>query len=319
MSRTIVHIGAHKTGSSFVQHLLADNRETLAARGIDFPILSGGAAAKSHSVFANYFRGVLSEAETAQIRARIASGLSDAPVCILSAENFFHCDDPPAIRKVVGPDSCAVCYLREPVSHLMSMWKQSLKTKRFAYGFAESASWQVVALGRHRSYYCYDARMARWQDAFEDFRITLYAPAADPVESAAQFFELCGLTVRDQDIPIIPQPQNVALSDICSLLLLRLNEMAAAGTIPAAERDRLYDLIRRDDRRYSAAFADAVVREQVDMTAFHTAFGDANPVYAPRFSGPDMQIDLPVRLDLDDARLLGLLGNVAETVNNDQV
>lgn len=150
MTRTIVHIGAHKTGSSFLQHFLSANRDRLVARGVDFPGLTGPPVAKAHFDFANHFRKPDPDMVPV-IEAAIAAGLSALPVCILSTENFYHCPDPGLVRAAVGPGSCAVCYLRDPLGHLISMWKQGVKSKSVVHGPAEIIDWNVRSLHRGTS------------------------------------------------------------------------------------------------------------------------------------------------------------------------
>lgn len=105
------------------------HRAALLAQGVDFPALPGDTGGKAHVAIANHLRGV--EPERAdEIATLLAAGLSRSPVCLLSTENFYQCDNPAVLAPIAGPDSRVVLYLREPVAHLVSIWKQAVKSKR---------------------------------------------------------------------------------------------------------------------------------------------------------------------------------------------
>jgi len=138
--RLVVHIGPHKTASSYIQVNLLENRDTLAEQGWLYPIEGTEALAAHHHLAhnsADYLpeeaphRGML---ETLGEEAR-AKGQS----LVLSAEGF--CRWKPSkfdvLADLLGFDGYELVYVvRDPLDVFPSFWAEEVKQGR-SMGFAE--------------------------------------------------------------------------------------------------------------------------------------------------------------------------------------
>ena len=138
MTRYILHIGLHKTGTSSLQAYLSSRRQMLLEHGVDFPLVGRvpqGSQAHRHVVA--WFRGQTSEYPPG-FGDQVPGGLTECETCILSSEDFYFCsgETDRRDRPALGSDIDVICYLREPVSHVVSMYKEHLKrpVSEFAAG-----------------------------------------------------------------------------------------------------------------------------------------------------------------------------------------
>ena len=140
MTKTLkLHIGQHKTGTSFLQSVLALSTEALAASGILYPSDKSTARAATGSVsFGNWpsFRSVL---ETPDLLDQMAE-----PVVLFSSEGF--CENLPEpefltqFQRLVADDRIGkvelLLYIRDPIAYAISYAQQL--TKRAGEGLLEA-------------------------------------------------------------------------------------------------------------------------------------------------------------------------------------
>jgi hypothetical protein len=138
MSRIILHVGTHKTGTTTVQDSMALNRERLAARGLVFPV--AGPNAGQHALVTRWidlperYRGRRPALETWRtLAARHAGG--DAAVFVSSEE--FSRNHPTRVdmRELAGlvadfDRRTVVCVLRNQLAYLQSIYLQVTRRSR---------------------------------------------------------------------------------------------------------------------------------------------------------------------------------------------
>ena len=127
----ILHIGLPKTGSSSLQNVLVNNRNILRRHGVIYPKTGIPHLAKKHEGLFWVMQGidpVLVGMENDWVK-RFHAETADADVCILSDECFWRLPDPEIFTTLVSRDRTrVVMYVREPVSHVVSMYRQKVKS-----------------------------------------------------------------------------------------------------------------------------------------------------------------------------------------------
>ncbi|AZV80627.1 hypothetical protein EBB79_22345 (plasmid) [Parasedimentitalea marina] len=310
MTQFVLHIGTHKTGSSLLQQFLLKNRDALRAQGIDIPTFAGRSGAKVHTHIANFFRG-LDDPCHDEVAALIARGISELPHCLISSENLYWCntrDMVAGVRAVFPVDTRIICHFRTPASHAVSMWKQLLKGKRKSNSLPDYLATATEELNQGISYYCYDPSMAHWRNFFADTTAALYTPQ-DNQAFVRAFFETCRLPLQISDTLIYPKAVNVSVSDECSVLMLRLNQMLAAGRLSTETRDRFTAKILKNAPAFSEQVAPHATWETVDLSAFNQAFAKDSPQLAATLPAPEPEIAFPTDLRLSDEEIKRICGS----------
>ncbi|OWU82244.1 hypothetical protein ATO6_22630 [Oceanicola sp. 22II-s10i] len=263
------------------------------------------------------FRGLSSgpppEAPARTIES-LSTRLSPQPagtnVRLFSAENFYLCRPPriELIRDCLGDQTRILCYLREPVSHLRSMWMQHIKRKRLPQSFQDYVESAQSHFASGMSYYDYDARMYLWRRYFPDVVEAIF----EPMENALflrKFLDLCGLGTVDSAGLAIRTPGNVALPDGCSSLLQRLNAMVAAGQLDTATRDFYVGCVRRNAKHFNDLFEPALSMAEYDFSDFMDLFRQHNPRLAPRFESSKTVLTFAELGGMTDGEILDIMAS----------
>lgn len=199
MKRLIIHIGPHKTASTFIQAHLEQNRKVLSERGVCFPTrlrLPPG----HHKVLA-----ALKNRDHAALK-ELRQEIEPYEQGVLSSENFTHCTraDIAFLAEVFeGFDVRILFYYRELHEVWPSHWQERIKQ-------GEHVTWPEYALsvfgcsGRVELDYVRPAVvLARWAKVFGMERIDIF-PYSEIVDSAAgallPLCDLLGVDVRDLEI-----------------------------------------------------------------------------------------------------------------------
>jgi hypothetical protein len=125
MTRFIVHVGPHKTGTSYLQEAFARLRPTLAERGVHYPAVWGRSA---HHALLDLLRDGPSEPLQRQFAELRAAGHATV---LISVEGLTTLP-PPAVayfRTLIGADTPVriVFYARSWADRLPSHWKQATR------------------------------------------------------------------------------------------------------------------------------------------------------------------------------------------------
>jgi hypothetical protein len=212
MRKIVVHIGTHKTGTTFLQRFLSKNTALLAHHGIDIPPVGERFTPKSHHYIANYFRGI-EDPHHAAVAEWLAQGVSTQPYCLISAESLYLCKSAKSLtmlRESFNDPCRIVCNFRSPESHFISMWKQYLKGKRKTDSLKSYLDRQTQDLAAEKSYYSYDTVLARWESYFSDVVYSEYT-VQDNQTFIQSFFKKCGLPLPPLENLEIPKMENVSV------------------------------------------------------------------------------------------------------------
>ncbi len=236
MPRHVLHIGTHKTGSTTIQTFLAENRLALLEQGIDFPLLGREEISpKAHAELPRYFLGKTRDASAIEAVRRL-----DAPTVIISAETLYQCSAVSTLDRIAASfprDSSVVCYFRDPVEHVLSMYKQAMKTRGAAHSLKEFVKLHTDAMKGSEAfaYYRYEQNISEWYKRFSNVTVRMYVrmPSAELIR---RFFRDCAINLELQGLTF-PADRNESPSDEVSILLLRVNELQKTGKIDAATRE----------------------------------------------------------------------------------
>lgn len=169
--RCFVHIGAPKTGTTFLQKVFFDNREALAAEGLLYPdvslrgyghhdlafLLAGG-----YPEWATPAERTLSELQT-DLAAQAKVARADL---LLSSEDFYLCPAPQALHDLLNVTGClngrepvVIVYLRRQDDAHESWYNQTIKAQGYVHGIDES-------IERFHELWDYRKHLAEWEAVF---------------------------------------------------------------------------------------------------------------------------------------------------------
>lgn len=164
MSRLLLHIGHSKTGTSFLQALLRENRSALARYGYNYPSPTWREAEEDNAEV-----GQGNGLVAAQSPAAMQALLRDHPLpdqgLVLSSEEFFPqlatASNPALLGQLAreaGYDGVSILLaIRDPVSHAASLWMQYVKR-----------SGGTAPLERFFELYSVPELVLRFLDAYDD-------------------------------------------------------------------------------------------------------------------------------------------------------
>ena len=125
-----IHIGPHKTGSSYIQSFLIDNKKELLEKGFVFPNLSDETGHGHHNLAKPMF---IKNDFSSFINKLSNDPKNDDKTLILSAENFSRLkqNEISLIKDALKDikEIQALMFIRNPASILRSLWCESIKHK----------------------------------------------------------------------------------------------------------------------------------------------------------------------------------------------
>ena len=227
--KLVLHIGAHKTGSTAIQRFLHHRKTALLARnwmfctpqghppnwGFMFKVIPKQLGA----------RFTLGPSALAQLLAEIDAGHQDV---ILSAEDLFFLDAPEIKTFAIAIESrfsdiSIVCYLRRQDQMALSQWAQGGRTVQSALIFGNADNPLPKLTPFVRRYLDFAARLNDWQIAFPKAQCITRVYDRDTFPNRDIVVDFLGVTGIDLKPVTAPAEANVALgaSTVRFLYLLR--------------------------------------------------------------------------------------------------
>jgi hypothetical protein len=223
MSKLILHVGAHKTGTTSVQHSLWLNRELLAKHGVIYPDIGPG---RGHAALTAIWRavprlpnGFFATKGPEQILGELAEQHRDGDeTLVLSSEAFSHLgeagvDMADLRHRVEGFDEIrVVCVLREQLGWMQSLYLQVAKQKPiapFREYFKNIFKPNHVAALRADFNNFYDRLLAGFtpeEVSFADFDELRAAPGG----LIGFFLDQIGVNLSPDDLKPLPKNRNVS-------------------------------------------------------------------------------------------------------------
>lgn len=284
----LLHIGAHKTGTTSIQDGLARNREVLTARGVTFA--SFGSVTTIHPALQlpTPSRHLIPQGMVISDLDALVDTLANAPTdrVIASGENLSFLFDPGQIirlKTALGRafDSVRiVTYLRRQDRHAVSHHQEGAKPDRKAevdlFGTAPRALPQPTE--EMRLYLDFNRRIGHWMDAFGDANVTvrIFEPSRLIAGDAwLDFLSVAGISAEGLQ-PVARQ--NVGLGATKT----KIGHIAKIVDLPNPLHARLLAALP-DDARMRPSRAEA--------KAFFAPYRDGNMALARRLGEAAGQLD----------------------------
>jgi hypothetical protein len=324
MSRLILHIGAHKTGTTSIQRFLHANRAALAARGIYYPgyDLIGVAQSYAHHGVAHGFAGgttPFSREETVSFFAEMHRRMVDYDLTILSAEPFYRHFVAPSkgevpeapedywparhayidrVAEIAGPAEVVVVF-RGQDDFAQSVYQETVKAGRQTLTFD-------AFLTRRWFHFAFLQQVEAWERAFPGVSALSFERLAREGDLVEAFCRSIGIDPAGLE----PQPR----SNEGLLVDLVLLKRAMNGTpIPRNQlRGRIEALAAQIDGRpklLERLKARSFFESPKARAAFRDGFAEDNAVLGARFmrNVPDGEEVFPARPEPDGIRYGGTL------------
>lgn len=346
MARLFLHIGAHKTATSYLQALFHHNRQTLAEAGLYYPFIGPNNA--HHALAASWLD--MPDLPTRFFGADGPDGLWERAILrpyanhpgtvFLSAENFsrFHprrIDMADLARRLVVFDEVRIIYtLRAQTEMLASLWVQVARDRKAPTlrGYLE----RVLATGMgggvsldHRAVY---QHLLTGFDPSQIILLDYDEIRRRPGGVAQSFLDLLGCPVSAADLmPPPPDAQNISPDALAMWMACQicrdgpppkaLVDLATSTLHPKAPRPTTllshgdYSRVRSKFRRGNARLVKMVAPVQPDFQ-FDPPPPPADMLYRDQIP-PTVWPDIAAALwaDRPKSRLRGLLGRAVTRIS----
>jgi hypothetical protein len=300
MSRLILHIGTHKTGTTSIQRFLDANRRKLAARGVFYPgyDLIGKPHHYAHIGIVNGFSGGATPFSAEDARAFFAAvrdRVADHDVTILSAEPFYRHFVPPSkgevpeeperywpareayverVAEMVGIPAEVVCVFRRQDSFAQSLYQESVKVSRQKLTFEQY-------LRQRWFHFAFLQQAEAWDRVFPGLRALSFERLAASGDLPGAFCDAIGVAHDDLARP-------ARANEGLPVDLVVLKRILNATGVPRAELRRRVEMLAahidatrpdlREPLKARSFFSSGKARN-----AFHESFRDDNLKLRARF------------------------------------
>lgn len=310
MARLVIHIGTHKTGTTFLQHKLAHTRPWLSERGFVYPDFGTPA----HHLLVAHWVGLRRELAWCSDPPAVWKALASEHVAshrtiVLSSEEFSRITenraDFNAIRSWFREFESVrlICYLRDQISYLQSIYTEVSKAINPPPPHAmvdeaiRTGMFTGVALGYKRL-----ADVLAAQMPLEDVTFCNYHDAcAAEGGLLGHFLRQLGL---NEDPPTSPvQRQNESHAAVAVWIA---NMISAPAVAPTPLIERVAQVLVQQFPSYSRATIftrEEIQRLQARFEPVNRYFEVRAQRSSPDFRMPELQIfgDRPTRSDIDPA------------------
>ncbi|MEL7503055.1 MAG: hypothetical protein AAFN18_11370 [Cyanobacteria bacterium J06554_6] len=251
---------------------------------------------------------------------------------MLSSEDFYFCSRRlglvDGICQHFGEQTMILCFLREPKSHLLSMYKMFVKSgiclnlNRFLDKYERGLCDRSIGSEPGKfTYYQYDFNLSLWQSCFKDVRVARYRKHPQASQLLSDFLELASFDIKPTDFSLLAADDtktlsiNPSLSDISSFALYRINQMVQDGILDPHSRKCLKKIVLKKDLRLRQLIEPDVVWGEVPFTRFIERFLQANPIYSALFLDEldSSAVVFPTAILLSDDDLLAAVKSCQES------
>ncbi|ASR55051.1 hypothetical protein [Cellulomonas sp. PSBB021] len=235
----LVHIGAHKTGTSSVQGAFHDQRAELQAAGVQYP----GTDVNHALAFRALFGWASVETQTAgqhrlgDLRAALAADTTSRVLLSSEELTWSDLDEVRRVRELVGPRSHVVLTLRDMGGFLPSMWQQAVRNGE-PTPFDDWLAARLRRPERVRTFHRADDTWLthRWARVFGAEHVTVVVLQRSAPERLFSVFEQL-LAIPAGTLAVSERNRGMTLPE--SELVRQLNVRTRRLRVPAARRRAL--------------------------------------------------------------------------------
>lgn len=250
--KVIVHIGAHKTGTSFIQEYLFRNRNNLLKKGVLYP--SSICSGNNHGDFANSFKSKNNTISNDFLKLLKDEVEEYQPSeLILSSECFLESKNIPEIFKdnfnISFSEISIVAYLRPQFDWFTSLYNEIVRDpyRRFTGTYKDCREYQF-------GYYDYEKLLSPWILTFGAKNIIIKAYMTENFlnKSLSDDFIMTTLNLNTQDFIDLGRTEriNQTLKPPYVQFLRRVNQLPMHIDIYAALVEELNDISNNDKNNY---------------------------------------------------------------------
>jgi hypothetical protein len=258
MTKLLLHIGHHKTGSSAIQVFLSKNRLELEKHKILYPLTGTDGKVAHHSI-----RGILESGEYNEIQSfkRTLTKESRAyELIVISSENLARLKNPQALIDILdfAEEIETILYVREPISYLISAYRQYIQAKTEFITFNEYFKNRKLK---------YLELVNRWRSVTPNLQVGFYDRSRlDQADITSDFVLRTKLPVRSTQAYEI----NTSLSGALLVLKLFLNHSLDASH----NVDFLYTLLEKESVLLGGAHHDICLSRKTKHQIFQFCVDD---------------------------------------------
>ncbi|UJP39549.1 hypothetical protein [Cellulomonas palmilytica] len=235
----LVHIGAHKTGTSSVQGAFHDQREQLQACGVQYP----GTDVNHALAFRALFGWASAETQSAgqhrlgDLRAALEADTTSRVLLSSEELTWADLDEARRVRELVGPRSHVVLTLRDMGGFLPSMWQQAVRNGE-PTAFDDWLAARLRRPERVRTFHRTDGSWLthRWAQVFGPEDVTVVVLQRSAPERLFSVFEQL-LAIPAGTLAVSERNRGMTLPE--SEVVRRLNVRTRGMRVPAARRRAL--------------------------------------------------------------------------------
>lgn len=286
-----VHIGAPKTGSTFLQRVFFENREALRGHGLLYPDAS--LRGFGHHDIAFLLSGGYPAWATPQDRPldEIARGLSAAVAnhsgsVLLSSEDFFLFPEPQRLKQfleatgaLAGRQPRIIVYVRRQDDAHEFWYNQCIKAQGETGSTEES-------IKRYHNLWDYDKQLGLWSAVFGDAAMVVRRYLPPTAKEPSLFDDMVDiLRLRGLDLSVPPEEVNVSENRDILRFQLYLNRMPLS---PQQKRRFHRDLMVLSRQAKDAGiFDERPLLSARDRAAIMDSYAAGNAAVAKRYFGDD--------------------------------
>lgn len=268
VSKVILHIGSHKTGSTFLQNYAYDNHEALLGHGVYYPQLADAAEVQQHSALALLLRAENKQpaVEALERLAAEAAGV-DADTLLVSGEEFFFATDDEVtllrdtLRRRLDCRFRVLIYIRNTYDYVRSVLNQHLRFESHPLSERELVGFLDV--------YRPTEIIRRWEAAFGADAVEVYSYDQHRPRLLDHFLDLLGVPRLGDPSTIRKLDTNPSIDFLTAFVLNQLLFDKSARLKHQIYSEIVTKTDSRDDLHYGSQIAmirSAVHRLQLDLT-----------------------------------------------------
>lgn len=250
-----LHIGAPKTGTTYLQKVLAANRAELATQGLLYPGKSADHFLPAQDVMGHAFRGHADERANGTWK-RLLGEIDGWDQSVLISHELFCLAGPDQIEKIMGDlgehNVSVILTARDLVRQIPAVWQEDLKNGKAISltDFGQRVQKTETKQNQTRGFWGYQhlprilRRWERWISPSKIHVVTVPPPGSAPDLLWARYASTLGVAVPAEGLKVKRSNESLGTAEA---EFLRLLNAQLADTMPWPEyRDRVKrGLVRR--------------------------------------------------------------------------
>jgi hypothetical protein len=317
VERLIIHAGAPKTATTFIQRGLHSNSDFLAEQGVYLPA-SGRLELEPHAVCHHHLAWALISPERYAGSRRGWDALAheltdvDAPTVVLSSEAFSRVASQAGGAEMVADAAKQICadvrivyFVRNQLSLMNSLYGQRIKSLRMVQSFDYHTNYY-----RGRRFFNYQELLAPWYEGGSVSFVAVPFTGSRDVDPLAELLRVAGVDTAGHPLLQEKDDVNTSLGPV-GIEAARLLGSYLRGVFPDFDSEeipakKLYRL--SSSRARANGWCDESFWGWTPETAQQTVdyFTPSNDSFARAVWGHDWDIEMPVDKATSAVRLLDL-------------